>query len=68
MPNNTSTNLNATSFIYPIYNPYAGLDYEQETVNYVLSLKLSSPPMVLVNMIGQAWFARNSTGHGAFFL
>jgi long-subunit fatty acid transport protein len=55
VPNNSSTNLNSTSFMYPIYNPYAGLDYEQETVNYLFSLKVSSPPMVLVNMTKQAF-------------
>lgn len=30
VPSNTSTNLNATSFIDIVYNPYAGLDWHQE--------------------------------------
>lgn len=55
VPDNTSTHLNSTSFTEPVYNPYAGLDYEQETENYLFSLKVSSPPRVLGGMIKGAF-------------
>lgn len=51
VPNNTSTNLNSTEFIYPVYNPYAGLDYEQKTVTYMGSFKLSMPTHVMAEML-----------------
>jgi long-subunit fatty acid transport protein len=41
VPNNSSRNLNSTSFVNPVYSPYAGLDYEQETINYLFSFKIS---------------------------
>lgn len=34
MKSNTSKNFNSTNFTIPVYNPYAGLDYEQEIVGY----------------------------------
>ncbi len=45
--NNQSTNLNSTEFTDPVYNPYAGLDYEQETTAYIFSLKISMPTILL---------------------
>ncbi len=41
--NNTSTNLNSTDFFRPVYNPYAGLDVEQDMAIYLVSLGLSMP-------------------------
>jgi len=43
VPNNSSLNLNSTDFFYPVYNPYAGLDYEQETNLYMVSGALTMP-------------------------
>lgn len=36
LPNNTSLNLNATDFTNIVYNPYAGLNYEQDTEAYLV--------------------------------
>lgn len=35
--NNTSTNFNSTDFTKIVYNPYAGLDYEQDTSLFAVS-------------------------------
>ena len=43
IPNNTSTNMNSTDFFYPVYNPYAGLDVEQETYLWFLSFAVRMP-------------------------
>lgn len=43
VPNNTSKNLNATDFFYPVYNPYAGLNYEQETNIYLAAFQVQMP-------------------------
>ncbi|WP_319525289.1 outer membrane protein transport protein [uncultured Desulfosarcina sp.] len=51
VPNNTSTNMNSTVFTNPVYNPYAGLDYEQKTVTYMGSFKLSMPTYVMAEML-----------------
>jgi long-subunit fatty acid transport protein len=48
VPNNSSTNLNATDFWYPVYNPYSGLDYEQETRIYIASFTVQMPFHVFV--------------------
>lgn len=49
--NNTSTNMNSTNFTDPVYNPYAGLNYEQKTVTYMGSFKLSMPTHVMAEML-----------------
>jgi long-subunit fatty acid transport protein len=51
VPNNTSTNLNSTDFTNPVYNPYAGLDYEQKTVTYMGSVKMSMSTEVMAEML-----------------
>ena len=51
VPNNTSTNLNSTDFTNPVYNPYAGLDYEQKTVTYMGSVKMSMSTQVMAEML-----------------
>lgn len=38
VPNNTSTNLNSTTFTDIVYNPYAGLDWSQEYTIQIFSL------------------------------
>lgn len=49
--NNESVNLNSTSFTDPVYNPYAGLNYEQETLSYMGSFKITMPTSVAAEMI-----------------
>jgi long-subunit fatty acid transport protein len=51
VPNNTSTNMNSTDFTNPVYNPYAGLDYEQKTVTYMGSVKMSMSTEVMAEML-----------------
>lgn len=41
--NNQSLNMNSTEFTNPVYNPYAGLNYEQRTETYMGSFKLTLP-------------------------
>lgn len=43
IPDNSSKNFNSTDFFYPIYNPYAGLNYEQETYIYLAGFNLTMP-------------------------
>jgi len=40
---NGSANLNSTDFTKPVYNPYAGLIYQQKTVSYLWSAKVTMP-------------------------
>jgi long-subunit fatty acid transport protein len=40
---NESINMNSTDFFYPVYNPYAGLDVEQKTDIWMLSVSLRMP-------------------------
>jgi long-subunit fatty acid transport protein len=51
VPSNTSTNMNSTDFTHPVYNPYAGLNYNQKTVTYMGSFKLSMPTHVMADML-----------------
>ena len=48
IPNNSSTNLTSTDFFYPVYNPYAGLDVEQETYIWMLSFGVTLPFHVFI--------------------
>ena len=43
IPNNSSTNLNATDFFYPVYNPYAGLDVEQRISIFTFAVAVNVP-------------------------
>lgn len=43
IPNDSSTNCTSTEFFYPVYNPYAGLDVEQETFIYLASFTVTMP-------------------------
>lgn len=43
IPNNSSINMNSTDFFYPVYNPYAGLDVEQETYFWLASFAVRMP-------------------------
>lgn len=49
--NNESTNMNSTDFTTIVYNPYAGLDYEQETEIYIASFGLTMPLEVQLELI-----------------
>lgn len=49
--NNESTNMNSTDFTRIVYNPYAGLDYKQETAIYLASFTVTMPLEVQMEMI-----------------
>ena len=51
VPSNTSTNFNSTVFTDIVYNPYTGLDYEQETSIYLASFAVTMPLEVQMEMI-----------------
>ena len=53
IPNGKSHNLNSTDFSDPVYNPYAGLDYEQDTVTYLYSLNITMPLQSVEEMLDQ---------------
>ncbi|MEA1968243.1 MAG: outer membrane protein transport protein [Thermodesulfobacteriota bacterium] len=49
--NNTSTNFNSTDPTTIVYNPYAGLDYEQETYLYLVSFGITMPLEVQMELL-----------------
>jgi long-subunit fatty acid transport protein len=49
--NNESTNMNSTDFTTIVYNPYTGLDYEQETYIYLASFGVTMPLQVQMDML-----------------
>ncbi|MCF8028873.1 MAG: TonB-dependent receptor [Desulfobacteraceae bacterium] len=49
--NNESTNMNSTDFTKVVYNPYAGLDYEQETAIYMASFGITMPLEVQMELL-----------------
>ncbi|MFZ3209866.1 MAG: outer membrane protein transport protein [Geobacteraceae bacterium] len=52
--NNGSVNLNFSSnFTKPVYNPYAGLNYEQKTEAITASAKISMPIEVISKLFGR---------------
>ncbi|MDY0131244.1 MAG: outer membrane protein transport protein [Desulforegulaceae bacterium] len=51
VPNNSSTNMNSTDFTKIVYNPYAGLDYEQETYLYIALFGVTMPLSVQMEML-----------------
>lgn len=46
-----SHNLNSYAFADPVYNPYAGLNYEQDTETYLYSLNISMPLQTMEEML-----------------
>jgi len=50
IPDNTSLNFNSTDFWHPVYNPYAGIDYEQKTAIYMASINLTMPFTAFIEM------------------
>jgi long-subunit fatty acid transport protein len=48
---NGSVNLNTTNFTKPVYNPYAGLNYEQDTKVYLASMKMTMPYGLVTNWV-----------------
>ena len=51
VPNNTSHNMNSTDFTDVIYNPYAGLDYEQDVDLAAVSANFTMPLFILGELI-----------------
>ena len=50
--NNGSVNLNySADFTKPVYNPYAGLNYEQKTATYMGSFKMTMPLETMQHML-----------------
>ena len=49
--NNQSTNMNSTDFTHIVYNPYTGLDYEQETYLYIASFGITMPLEVQIKLL-----------------
>jgi len=47
-----SPNFNGAEFIDTFYNPYAGLDYEQDTEAYIMSIKFSGPTSAITQFFG----------------
>ena len=47
VPDNTSKQMNSTTFTDIIYNPYAGLNYEQDLEIYELAMTLSMPTQLM---------------------
>ncbi len=43
VPDNSSKNLNSNVFTDVVYNPYAGLNYKQDTETYMLSVSATMP-------------------------
>lgn len=51
VPNSVSGNLNGTDFTRPVYTPYAGLDYRQETAIYLCALNLTMPMSAMQDIV-----------------
>jgi len=51
IPNGASSNLNSTEFTDIIYNPFTGLDYEQDTKLYIWSIGMTMPLEVQMEML-----------------
>ena len=49
--NDGSTNLNSNDPFKPVYNPYAGLNYEQDTSTYMGSINVTMPFEVMTEMM-----------------
>lgn len=47
----SSLNLNSENWTYPVYNPYAGLEYTQVTKTYMLSFSVRAPLSILMDLI-----------------
>jgi len=66
IPNNGSINMNSTDFNKPVYNPYAGLDFEEEMSAYIFSVNVRMPIHVMqdhlhhqAEMVGKAYHFLN---------
>jgi long-subunit fatty acid transport protein len=51
VPNSLSGNLNGTDFTKPVYTPYAGLDYRQETSIYLCALNITMPMNAMQDIV-----------------
>jgi long-subunit fatty acid transport protein len=51
--NNRSTNMNSTDFTKIVYNPYAGLNYEQDTTIYLASFTITMPLELQMELLEQ---------------
>jgi hypothetical protein len=51
VPNNSSDLMNSTDPFKPVYNPYAGLDYHQQTETYIGAFKMTMPWEVMTEMM-----------------
>ncbi len=51
IPDNSSRNLNSNVFTDIVYNPYAGLNYEQDTETYMVSTTMTMPFSTLKDMM-----------------
>lgn len=49
--NNESTNLNSTDFTKIVYNPFAGLNYEQDTSIYLASFTVTMPLDIQIELL-----------------
>jgi long-subunit fatty acid transport protein/ketosteroid isomerase-like protein len=49
--NDGSSNLNSNDTFKPVYNPYAGLHYEQDTYTYMGSINVTMPFEVMAKMM-----------------
>lgn len=50
VPDNSSINMNSTDWTKPVYNPFGGLDYIQESHIYMGSMSLTMPLDLFVEM------------------
>ena len=49
VPNGSSSQMNSSDWTKPVYNPFTGLNYIQETKVYILSASVSMPLEIFVN-------------------
>jgi len=50
VPNNSSLQMNSNEWTRPVYNPFVGLDYFQETKVYIGSVSATMPLEIMVSM------------------
>lgn len=62
--NNGSVNINSTDFTKPVYNPYAGLNYEQKMRVYLGSMKTTMPLRIVEEILdGQLKMVKKILDH-----
>ncbi len=59
IPNNGSDLMNSTDPFKPVYNPYAGLDYHQDTTTFIGAFKMTMPWEVMTGMLHHTMSALN---------